>query len=202
MTLMNTREKTVALRRKHPKITAAEIARQIGVSRERIRQILKSEDLPTGGFDEKGERLKKMRNRIEYKCWWNMLDRCSNPKNPVFRHYGGRGISVAVRWREFENFFADMGPRPGPGYSIERIDNDGNYTPSNCKWATKKEQVQNSRPRSAALRQITEPKARVIWRDLSIPTNAEAAKLIGLSERQCYRKWKASGRKPGWPQRS
>lgn len=186
---MNTRERTLALRQGEPKITAAEIARRLGVSRERIRQILASEGLSTGG--SKAERLKKQLRRKEYQCWWNMLDRCSNPKNPAFRHYGGRGISVAVRWRDFDNFFEDMGPRPGLGYSIERIDNDGNYTPSNCKWATKEEQTRNQRFRQ---KPMTKKEALAIWKRQDM-TGKEKAAEIGLSVRQIYR-WLGETGKP------
>jgi hypothetical protein len=71
-----------------------------------------------------------------------MRKRCSNPNDARFKHYGGRGIRVCERWDSFERFFADMGPRP-PGYSIERINNDGNYEPGNCKWLPKTEQAKN-----------------------------------------------------------
>lgn len=76
--------------------------------------------------------------------WRDMNRRCSSSSRSDFAHYGGRGIKVCDRWREsFENFLADMGHRPSPKHSIDSIDNDGNYEPGNCRWATQKEQTRN-----------------------------------------------------------
>lgn len=78
-----------------------------------------------------------------YNSWAAMMQRCNNPKNHKFYRYGGRGIKVCERWLKFDNFLEDMGEKPGKGYSIERKNNDGNYEPGNCKWATNVEQAKN-----------------------------------------------------------
>ena len=90
----------------------------------------------------------------EYHTWQSLRDRCLNPKNKMYKHYGARGISVCSEWlNSFENFYKDMGNKPTCKHSIDRINNNGNYCLENCRWVTQKVQVNNSR----LARKITHP---------------------------------------------
>lgn len=82
----------------------------------------------------------------EYRSWRAMKRRCLNPRASQYSYYGGRGVTVCERWLTFANFFADMGDKPSPEHSLERLNNDGPYTPDNCIWATRSQQVTNRRP--------------------------------------------------------
>jgi hypothetical protein len=84
----------------------------------------------------------------EYYSWQAMRERCRNPKHESFKDYGGRGITVCEQWNDFANFLTDMGLKPSRQHSIERINNNGNYEPGNCKWVTPLEQQSNVRPKT------------------------------------------------------
>jgi hypothetical protein len=87
-----------------------------------------------------------MHKAPEYRIWSGIKQRCLNPKGTAFHDYGGRGIRVCERWAaSFENFFADMGPRPSPRHSVERREVNGDYEPGNCFWATPDIQARNKR---------------------------------------------------------
>lgn len=87
---------------------------------------------------------KGLRKHPMYDVWDCMLRRCLDPEDICYKNYGGRGITVCDRWMDLRNFISDMSPRPD-GYSLDRINNDGNYEPSNCQWASERQQSNNRR---------------------------------------------------------
>ena len=120
--------------------------------------------------------------RPEFRTWTGMITRCTNPREKSWPDYGGRGIKVCDRWlNDFAAFYADMGPKPSPGHSIERDDTDGDYEPNNCRWATKVEQMRNTR-RNRHLTLNGETKTLTEW-----------ASIVGIDRRTIAFRLKA-----GW----
>lgn len=89
-----------------------------------------------------GRRIHGMSKTPIYWLWMGMKERCRNPNHIVFKRYGANGIKVCERWKSFENFYADMGDKP-KGKTLDRVNNDGDYSPDNCKWSSYKEQANN-----------------------------------------------------------
>lgn len=141
----------------------------------------------------------------EYRMWGSMISRCCNPNHPAFHNYGGRGIRVCDRWRNsYEAFLADVGRRPAPNLSIDRIDNDGDYEPGNVRWATMTRQNRNKRRTvMATIGNVTKPLADWID-DAGIPrTTFYHRRRRGMSVRDALftptTNWPDSRQQPNSP---
>lgn len=172
---MQNRNTTIALTALYePELTLEEVGVRYRMTKQRVSQILQKQDIHRGIIERRHENHERLyqeackaekaqfativsggRQRPEYRVYANMLRRCLSPRCPSYKRYGGRGISVCDKWRGnygFQSFLRDVGLRPEARYasgrakySLHRIDNDGNYEPGNCKWATQKEQCANRR---------------------------------------------------------
>ncbi len=117
-------------------------------------------------------------NTPEYETWLDIRKRCTNPNYKQWMDYGGRGIRVCKRWDDFTLFLADMGKRPKGDYSIDRIDNDGNYEPSNCEWNTREGQNAHTR-RSKMITYQERTQSLPVWcRELHIPYDATKRRFL------------------------
>lgn len=128
-------------------------------------------------------------NTPEFSTWTDIQTRCHNENSASYPDYGGRGISVCERWRSsFNLFFADMGSRPSPKHSIDRIDNNGDYAPGNCRWATALEQVRNRRNSAkVTVRGITKPLVEWCEEYGCTPAAAYARRAQGLKGEAIFR---------------
>lgn len=129
------------------------------------------------------EKLTKhgMYGSAEHRIWSGMKQRCENPNDPSYAHYGGRGIAVCPEWRSFEQFLADMGRRPSLKHSLDRIDNNKGYSKENCRWATSSEQNRNHR------------------RNRRLTFNGETLHILDWAQRLGLTQQALQGRLKKWP---
>lgn len=122
------------------------------------------------GCNNRGRTMHGLSHTTEYRIWKHMIARCEYEGDAAFRNYGGRGICVCERWHSFENFYSDMGQKPSPKHSIDRIDNDGPYSPENCRWVTAITQANNTR------------RNRIVIIDGESMTVAQASRKFGVNQ--------------------
>jgi hypothetical protein len=117
----------------------------------------------------------------EHYIWRTMISRCNNPNASGYQYYGGRGITVCKRWHDYKKFIADMGLRPSPEYSLDRVNNNKPYSPSNCRWATRSEQQKNKNS------------TRIFTDGKFVGTLIECANKLKISKELAYWRFKTWG---------
>lgn len=158
-----------------------------------------SKYIPRGGHGGRGKKSHgegSPAQSVEYRSWAGMIQRCTNPKNPKYSYYGGKGVTICESWRNsYEAFLADMGRRPTKKHTLDRKDGSLGYCPSNCVWSTREEQ---SRNRSSVLLSVDQ--ADQIRRELSSGTSqAELARRFGVKPYVVFKvarniTWKTKGK--------